>query len=597
MIVRGVRPLHGQHPFFICQVLPLGSLFRFGTPQNRDLALHSPELRHEARSGRKVGDELELVAGRKSSVSRFGRVSMTARMIRKITTWMLLVSTAFVPMASANGYRGYAPAPGGQVVYRPVVAYPGGGYAYGQPVVAVPAYGRPVYYAAPVQAYRPVVAAQPAYNYQQVSQSNYGAAPVTYTSPQPIAAYRPQTNGYAISTSGFGTSGAEASHLYGQATPINYTPPQFYYRSTYAQVPVYTYRPVTVYQNPTGQGTSCMQPTTCLQPTTSYQCQQQRCRLFPWLSNLFCPKPSCNTAPTSCGYRGNCTTSYCAPQTYACAPAGCGQQPYYPAPTTVIPTQPGAVIPAQPSYPAPIPSTPRGPIYGSPTVPPPPTRTPSTFAPAPSTFVPADNAPSLNSGGLRGTSPAPSGAVPAPPSSFNPGGTFPAPGTGTNYPPVADPYLQPSSEGTPVESSSSSGTRYPSSFGSSSPRSQATIRSQSSSGPSLAPAHGNSPKTEARPSLRLVPDPDAPAKPATGAPQLLDPRDQTALRDPRWQVVPAVYGRPSEHRAASMQRKMSYEIPAHASEVSLSAPTHAVAAPVVQNEEIWDDSGWKSARQ
>lgn len=546
---------------------------------------------------------------------------MIANGMKKITAALLLLVMTGAPAAQADGYRGYGYA---QPVYAQQ-GYPQQGYAqpvyarpvYAQPqVVAVPAYGRPTYYAAPqapvVQTYRPVSggyaqqtyyrgAAQPAYQYQ----SGYGVAPVAYTSSQPIAAYRPQTQGYAISTSGFGTPGAEASHLYGQPTPINYTPPQYYYRSTYAQVPVYAYRPVTVYQGAMAQPTTCLQPapTTCLQPTTTSQCQQQRqrCGFFPWLSNLFCPKKSsCAPPPTACGYSGNCSVGYCP----APVASGCGQQPYYPA-TPVIPTQPGNVIPARPgfvpapttTYPAPAP----GNIFSSPTVPPPPTRTPG------GSFVPADSAPSL-----RGTTTNPGVAPPpAPPSSFPaPGTTFPAPGTGTNYPPVTDPYVQPSSGVTepefrssvPTTQESSTGgsrgsSRYPS-FGSGSPRSQATIRSQPApSGPSLAPAHGNAPAGPSSPAIRTVPDPDATA-PASGAPQLLDPRDQTALRDPRWQVVPAVYGRPSDTRSASMRQTMSYEVPASSSNVTIGVPTQSVAtpAPAVDNT-VWDDSGWKSARQ
>src|SRR5262245_20435028 len=172
------------------------------------------------------------------------------------------------PYNATGYYAGYAPSSGAAGVY----------YA-ARPVTV--AYANPTYYAAygggAATAYRPTVAA--AGYYQQPAAAyyapTYAARPVAYYPPQ-TAYYAPTTvqyapsQSYAISPAGGSSAGSEAAAYYGQPTTLNYVPPQFTYRTTYAQVPVYMYRPVTAYDPVLAQ------PTTCMQPQVTSTCQAQR---------------------------------------------------------------------------------------------------------------------------------------------------------------------------------------------------------------------------------------------------------------------------------------------------------------------------------
>lgn len=431
------------------------------------------------------------------------------------------------PPRVGMGYTAPA-APRGQVVYFLPVAssmqVPGTmPYGQGATVLATAA-SRP----APLVAYLPVASGSAPGNAYVAS--SY-AAPARYAS-------------YAVTPAGLSSAGSEAAAYYGQPTPLNYVPPQFVYRTTYAAVPVYLYRPVTVYDPVTAQ------PTTCLQPSVTTQCQPQRHRWFSWLhpSTWFgrggCGPSGCQPQAATTTY---CVSGSCQPAASTCATTGCGQ-PYYP-------TQPAA-----PALPAPsttvtppattIPAIPRGTIIppAGTTIPPPPTRVPAgagglspadlpprltpgtTITPAPSgSFTPAPG----GSTPLPGTAPPASGQPPA----TVPGGSFPttpstAPpggfgtgsfGSGASYVPPSH-VLRSQDRPATVETRVDSRLQRPS-------RDELDVIRA----PELAPALPDG--------VRTLPDLDAPAKspPVRGAPLLLDPRDKTAVlrSDPRWAVVPA----------------------------------------------------------
>jgi hypothetical protein len=429
-----------------------------------------------------------------------------------------------------------------------------------------PSYGQPMYYVArPIgapAAYAPVTAAyaNPAYFGAYNAPATYAQRPATtayYAPPARAAYYAPTTAAYApshsysVSPAGGVSAGAEAYSGYGQPTAVNYVPPRFVYRTTYAAVPVYSYRPVTVYDPVTSQ------PVTCLQPATTTQCQTQRQRWFShsWFNwwKPSCGSGGCGPAPATTSY---CTSGYCG-------------QPYYPVqpqvviPTVPAPTRPGTII----TQPLP------GGLPAGPTVPSPPTR----FGVPGGAAVPADVPPTLSPdrftprpapGATNPTfpvDPIPGGALgPSPATPFTPpaGGGFGAPfPSGANYPPISDPYTS--------SSASRAVIRQPQR-----PSEQATADRQS---PPVGPAPS--------PATRPVPDPDAQQepRPINRAPQLLDPRDKTAARgDQRWAVVPAVW--PQQPAA----QEHPYRV---VQERSHSEPGQPAVIP-----SEYDDGGWKSAR-
>jgi hypothetical protein len=319
------------------------------------------------------------------------------------------------------------------------------------------------------------------------------------------------------------------------------------------------YRPVTVYQPVTGQ------PTTCLQPTTTTTCQPQRHRWFSWLHphTWFGGGSRCCGSPPA-------TTVYCQPP--------CGAQPYYPVPQqpAVIQGVPAQVVPMQPPMNlTPLPAGPR--------VPSPPTRIlpgtggaadfqpriqvgPTTVTPLPSTTtpLPATTVPSTTFPGTTlpsTTTPLPSTTVP----SFD---------TRGNYPPSSDPYR--ASPPAPNTSASPGSNIYGSGY-----RSNSTLeRSSHDSGPVIRAPELNS---ALPPSVEAVPDLDArrPVAPINRAPQLLTPRDKTAIRgDQRWAVVPAVW--PKQPATPAPQRAVVQ------TKATQSAPPPASVR--------YDDSGWTSGR-
>ena len=459
----------------------------------------------------------------------------------------------------------YAPAPSG---YGPAMTYGAPAYQAGG---APPRAATTAYYA-PTAAY-----AMPGYS--------------GYSSVQPTVAYsNPTAGSYTVAPQGMGNYGASTYANYGQPYRVNYVPPTFTYRPNYAQIPVTYYRPVVAYQPGTGT------PVTCQQATVGTECQAQPRRgWFDWLH----PR-RCGTAPAPVAVP---TTAYCG--TATCGSTGCGTaQPYYqPAPVVPVvpyvpPTGATVVQPAQPRVIAvpqnttPFPSN--VPPYGSgTTVPSPPTRfNPGTTFPgatAPGTTVPADTQPRLDPGTLR-----------------QPGSTiFPAP---SGYPPVNDPYSGYQSPTTTrgdasgTTSSSVFGSGYPSTSSSNRASVGSTQRPErtglgGASGPSLGSPHSNASDASQFPSnIQPVPDPDATSRPrATNrAPQLLDPRDKTALvGDQRWAVVPAVWAKKSGDRNDAQNTGLQ-PIVAEPANTSPYIDRAAATEPVSAVE--WDDSGWKSAR-
>jgi hypothetical protein len=517
------------------------------------------------------------------------------------------------PNQQAGNYTAYYAPQYGQPMYyvaRPTAAaYANPAYFGGYNVAAAQRPMTAAYYAP--QGYAPAIYAQPTTAYYAGGPAQYAAAPAQY------AAH----SAYSVSPAGGSTAGAEAHAYYGHPAAVNYVPPRFAYRTTYAQVPVYMYRPVTAYQPVTGQ------PVTCLQPATTTQCVPQRTRYHSWFSHSWfnhswwgksgCAGGTCGAAPT---------TAYCAP-TYAapayaattCNSPQCGQ-PYYPA-------QPGVIIPTVPAQPGMAPGSTPGTIIvppAGPTIPSPPTRfgpgaggtivNPAdvrpSLAPGSGSFVPRTSVPPttvpgipstptpLGPGGSFQVDPNPSGTIisPSPATPFTPTPFSPAPsgtgsfGTGTGYAPATDPYSRASSSPVTAPVTSPATTvgpiRGPELRAATPP---ATIRQPAS--PALAPG------------VQTVPDPDAlqPARPTNRAPQLLDPRDKTAavgspasaaLRgDRRWAVVPAVWPK-SEPAAVAVPANIPYRV--YQQRAYSSAAAHADVSPA--NAAAYDDGGWATER-
>lgn len=440
-------------------------------------------------------------------------------------------AAAYAPVGSmASGY-----APGAYATYMPVTAaYANPSYAaaYG----AAPAYSQS-YSASYAQPYAQQYAQQYPQQYAQqpATTAYYGPATAAYYAPAP-ATYAP-LQAYRVTPAGGASAGAEAYAGYGQPTAINYVPPRFAYRTSYAPVPVYMYRPVTVYDPVTAQ------PVTCLQPATVTGCQTQRHRWFShgWFSWLKHGRCGAAPAPAAVPLAAP-TVTYCAGGN---CQVPCGQQPYYPAqPGVIIPTIPAPATTAPPTIITPIPSSPAGP-----TVPPPGTRFPTS---------PADIPPSLNPGGriIPPTTPGSTPLFPVDPSGVPTGSGL----GGASYRAGADPYANTGLTGPVLKP----------------PTTTSAPLSSPVRPPTTAPAFN--------PGIQPVPDPAAarPARPVNRAPQLLDPRDKTATPgDQRWGVVPAVW--PTNGRSAARATGPSpYRV---YQERSLN--TSAV------NPAEYDDSGWE----
>jgi hypothetical protein len=501
-------------------------------------------------------------------------------------------------------------------VARPVAATTSAGYAPTGTMYmpATAAYANPTYFAAYGRSptmYRPVsVGYAPTAGGYYAQTANY--APVT-------ANYAP-ANSYAVTPAGI-MAGSEAAAYFGQPYPLNYVPPRVTYRPTYSAVPVYMYRPMTAYQ-PVPYQPGAVQPVTCMQPSMGSTCmpQARRCGSgFSWLN----PFTWFHRSSSCCGYAPP-TTAYCG--------TGCGQ-PYYPTapivpvmptvpvvpPTNIIPAQPGTYIPRAGT-----------------TIPPPPTM-------APGTRFPADIAPSLAprggatiqpSPGGSFSMPIPGGQTPLPQGGFQqpgfqqpgfqqPGvggsqivpsqppigggqGSFPS---GTNYPPSSDPY---NSTLTPVNPGSGAGGNNASPSPNSGSMQAGPSHSVFGSG-YRGTSDGVIRAPELQPALpqgvQSVPDPDAQEStrplnsvPGNSAPKLLDPRDKTAGRDPRWAVVPALWptkaepykpaGQASGSAGGQLSARPVAPTKAYQASAPLSASPYAASQAGVAD---YDDQGWKTA--
>jgi hypothetical protein len=354
---------------------------------------------------------------------------------------------------------------------------------------------------------------------------------------------------------------------------------------------VYAYRPVTTYYAGSMQQSSCQQP---VAPVTSCQPTTSRCGSFlswlnpfnhRWLKHNWFGHGGCGSAPPPttayCGQTYAPTTAYCgqtyaAPTIAACGAttSGCGQ-PYYPAPTNVIPLVPGTPTIITPGQQPAI----RSPIIGTPTITPPPTRFPSGG-------IPADSRPSLGPGTI--ITPAPgSGSFPTGSSSTIPGstpsatfGTPPVGGSfdsGTNYAPATDPYT---GQNGSFSTSEASATRARREMTDPMTRADGLIRAPGSA-------------SKLAPGVQAIPDPDAQQPRANDrAPQLLAPRDKMATRrvDSRWAVVPAVWPEPRLANSPYTQPvAQSDATPRGYQPVSRFEPAAAADA-------AYDDSGWRSGR-
>jgi len=208
--------------------------------------------------------------------------------------------------------------------------------------------------------------------------------------------------------------------------------------------------------------------------------------------------------------------------------------------------------------------------------------------------VPADTRPNLGPlpGGSFGAPPAGSTII-TPGTTVAPGGSFPtAPGTsppgftpvpggfgtGTNYPPIADPYrsdltpaLTPPAPAGPSLNGNTLTAPSHSVFGSG-------YQSNVIRAPELGPA--------LPPNVQTVPDLEAQQQPqpVNRAPQLLGPRDKTATRgDSRWAVVKAKW--PS--RLTTLRESQPLPVTKQAERQVMNLTSAAA---------IYDDGGWKSAR-
>jgi hypothetical protein len=93
------------------------------------------------------------------------------------------------------------------------------------------------------------------------------------------------------------------------------------------------------------------------------------------------------------------------------------------------------------------------------------------------------------------------------------------------------------------------------------------------------------------PSVQSVPDLDAPLpRPASAAPQLLDPRDKTATRNSRWAVVPALWPTKSS-RSNQLSERPTVETKAHEARGLAGSPY--ISSQLGTSD--YDDRGWKTA--
>ena len=91
--------------------------------------------------------------------------------------------------------------------------------------------------------------------------------------------------------------------------------------------------------------------------------------------------------------------------------------------------------------------------------------------------------------------------------------------------------------------------------------------------------------------VQTVPDPDVQEspRPLNNAPKLLDPRDKTAGRDPRWAVVPALW--PTKTTAGQLSDRPVAQTKVYQPAAPLSGSPYTASQPSAAD---YDDRGWKT---
>ncbi len=278
---------------------------------------------------------------------------------------------SYYPPAYPRGGTAYAPAASYGVPAARPSSYTVGSHSAAQPYAAGYGSSATTTYRAPspsVSYYAP--AAAPA-----ASCSGCQAAPnVSY---RPTVAYQAPQNvcppaGSPAAASGWGCFGSAAPRVTA-ARPT-------YYRTSWKQIPVTSYRPVTSRDPVTGCAVTVMKPCT----TYSWQAERRRCGFFGRLFGL------CETAPAASACCPTPCPDPCAAQ-YMAAPSCCGAGVPMGVPSS-------APVSAEPYYP-----TPASPPAGS-----------SILTPGPGA-TPADIPPSLTPGEASGIAPPRTSGYPAAP--------------------------------------------------------------------------------------------------------------------------------------------------------------------------------------
>jgi len=103
------------------------------------------------------------------------------------------------------------------------------------------------------------------------------------------------------------------------------------------------------------------------------------------------------------------------------------------------------------------------------------------------------------------------------------------------------------------------------------------------------------PRQPVAPRIRPVPDLEA-ERHDNRAPSLLDPRDRTASAPLHRKVafVPAVWAKTNAATQASAQVELTPPLPTARPQIQRVSTAKPAVAPA--DDELWDDSGWKSVR-
>ncbi len=474
------------------------------------------------------------------------------------------VVTYYVPAPSyysgqvVSNYQGYASTTP-TVVYRvPNATYANAAYpsaTYSSAVAAYPSSGSALAYSAPTTTtYRVSSAYLPPTATRTAATTCYSPT-VTYQAPQNLCSPAPVACAPQPRTSSWGL-GSCLGRRSSSTTTVARVPRQAYYRTSWKQIPVTSYRPITSTDPITGAPVTVMKACT----TYTWQPTRRRCGFFGRLFGRCDPGPAATTctptcAPTPCATQYVESSSCCGPASATVTPCGPtmsapAASPYY-TPTPAAPSAGASVFP-----PVTLPPTnlapPVGPPSGSNVMPP----SGSNVMPPSGRPQPADTRPSLLVPGTPGTS---SGiAPPQPPStsSYTPSPSHWNNGIpGTVTPPANDAGTAGTSRPSPTAPHASVNRMVP---------------LPAASGPVLPRNNMN---------LRPVPDPDA--KPTlhednANAPHLLDPRDQSAsLRASQaWAYTTISWSQPQQR-----------------------VPRRVTARTAKPQHEVLDDTGWYSVAQ